>query len=107
MLAHSGSEVEMEPHSPGPPSARQTIVTVILTGMTVMFFLLLLLLITGGYFIYLAGTLIAIGAFGAFHYFLWGRLLTQETASEREEEQLRQRALGDDDPEWSDGRSRG
>jgi uncharacterized membrane protein len=89
----------MDPHSPGPASARQTIVTVALSSMAVMFFLMLVLLITGGFFIILVGVVAAIAAFGAIHYFLWGRLLTQETAGEREEEQLRERALADDDPE--------
>jgi hypothetical protein len=89
----------MDPHGPAPASGRQTVVTVALSTMAVMFFLLLTLLITGGMFLILVGIVCAIVVFGAIHYFLWGRLLTQETEGEREEEQLRQRAMGDDDLE--------
>jgi hypothetical protein len=82
---------------------RQTIVTIALTSMAVMFFLLLLVLISGGFIFVLLGMIGGIAAFGALHYFLWGRLLTQETAGEREEEQLRQRALAEDlSPESGD-----
>jgi hypothetical protein len=87
-------------------TARQTIVTVFLTTMAAAFFVLLLLLITGSYFIYLVGILSVIGGFGALHYLLWGRLLTQETAGEREEEQLRQRALADDASDQSNDHHR-
>lgn len=89
----------MDPHGPGPASGRQTVVTVAMTTMAVIFFLLLTLLITGGLFLILVGVVAAIAGFAAIHYFLWGRLLSQETAGEREEEQLRQRALADDDLE--------
>jgi hypothetical protein len=71
-------------------------VTILLTGMVATFFLLLLVLISGGYFIYLVGIIAALGAFGGIHYLLWGRLLAQETAGEREEEDLRLRALAED-----------
>lgn len=83
----------MDSHSAGSTSYRQTIVSVILTGMTAAFFLLLLVLVSGAYFIYLLGILGSLAAFGGLHYLLWGRLLLEETAGEREEEQLRQRAL--------------
>ncbi len=96
----------MDPRDLPPASGRQTVVSVVLTGMAAAFFLLLLLLITGGYFVYLVGTLGAILAFGGLHYVLWGRLLTEETAGEREEEQLRERALAEDEPRPPDRRIR-
>jgi len=99
IVARSNMERIMDTHSTRSNSYRETIVSVMLTGMTAAFFLLLLALISGGYFVYLLLILIAIGAFGSFHYLLWGRLLSEETAGEREEEQLRQRALADDWPD--------
>jgi ABC-type bacteriocin/lantibiotic exporter with double-glycine peptidase domain len=97
----------MDPHDTHPTSFRQTIVTIFLTGMVVAFFLLLLVLISGGLFIYLVGVLLALGAFGALHYLLWGRLLAEQTAGESEEELLRLRALAandDDAPDEKAGR---
>ncbi len=87
----------MDPHG-----GRQTVVTVALTAMAAAFSLLLLVMIGGGFFIFLVGIVLAIAAFGGLHYLLWGKLLTEETAGEREEEQLRQRALED----WADPPSR-
>jgi arginine exporter protein ArgO len=86
----------MDPDGVRPGSARQTVVTVALTSVAAAFSLLLLVMIGGGFFVYLVGIVGAIVAFGGFHYLVWGRLLTQETAGEREEEQLRQRALAED-----------
>jgi hypothetical protein len=46
---------------------------------------------------------------GMFHYVLWGRAFSQETAGEREEEQLRQRAAeveSEEDGHWPDTRIR-
>jgi threonine/homoserine/homoserine lactone efflux protein len=89
----------MEPDSPRPESSRQTIVTTFLTMMAATFFLLLIVLISGGYLVYLLGIIAAIVAFGGLHYLLWGRYLLQQTANESEEEQLRQRALAEDEPD--------
>jgi ABC-type bacteriocin/lantibiotic exporter with double-glycine peptidase domain len=80
-------------------SVRQSIVTTALTSMAVLFFLLLVVLIGGSYIVLLLAIVLGIAAFGALHYVLWGRLLSEQTAGEREEEQLRQRALSED---WSD-----
>ena len=67
---------------------------------------LVVVVITGSYFVYLLGIIAAIVAFGAFHYFLWGKMLLDETAGESEEEQLRQRALAEDAPDEPDERVR-
>jgi hypothetical protein len=92
----------MDSPSPQPDSARQTIVTVALAGMAAAFFLALFVLISGGLLIYFVGAVCAIAAFGGFHYLLWGRLLTRETAAESEEEQLRQQALAEDERREAD-----
>jgi hypothetical protein len=55
------------------------------------FFGLLLNVATGGYFVYLAGVVVAVVAITALHYALWGRVLDESVAGEREEEEARQR----------------
>jgi hypothetical protein len=83
---------------------RQTIVTTALTSMAAALILFALVLIGGGYFICLVGILAAMTAFGGLHYVLWGRLLVRETAGEREEDLLRERALAEDVREPPDER---
>jgi fatty acid desaturase len=71
---------------------RHALLTVFLTVLALLFFGLVLIVIGNG--LVEAVVLIGGGMFllGMFHYVLWGRALSQETAGEREEEQLRQRA---------------
>jgi uncharacterized membrane protein len=40
--------------------------------------------------------MVAIAAIGYLHYYLWGHGMSQQTAGEREEEQLRQRLEAED-----------
>jgi hypothetical protein len=54
---------------------------------TIGFFGLLLSLATGGYFVYVVGAMAAVVLIGAMHYALWGRMLDESTAAEREKEQ--------------------
>lgn len=73
------------PHSSG----RDTYMAVVLclfVGIPVFVFLNIL---TGGLFLWLLFAAAGIAVLGVFHYFLWGRAFSQETAGEREEEQLR------------------
>ncbi len=56
------------------------------------FFGLLLSVATGGYFVYVAGVIVAVVGITAMHYALWGRMLDESVAAEREEEEARQRA---------------
>ncbi len=73
------------PHSSG----RDTYLTIVLcvfVGIPVFVFLNIL---TGGLFLWLLFAAAGIGVLGAFHYLLWGRAFSQETAGEREEEELR------------------
>lgn len=53
---------------------------------------LVLIFLSGGFFLYCVLAVAAFLLIAAFHYVLWGHAFTQETAGEREEEQLRQRA---------------
>ena len=71
---------------------RHAMLTVFLTVLAVMFIGLVLIVISNG--LILAVALLGGGMFllGMFHYVLWGRALSEQTAGEREEEQLRQRA---------------
>jgi hypothetical protein len=70
-------------------SGRDTYLAIVLcifVGVPVFVFLNIL---TAGLFLWLLLSAVVIGVLGAFHYFLWGRSFSQETAGEREEEQLR------------------
>jgi hypothetical protein len=92
----------MDPLDARSKSGRQTFVSTILTVMAGFFFVFVLVLIGGSLVLYLVGIVAAIAAFGMVHYFLWGRLLIQQTNAEREEELLRERALAEDQPDRPD-----
>lgn len=71
---------------------RHAFLSVFLTMLALGFALLVLIVISGGLFLYvllLGGGIVMVGLL---HYLLWGWAFSQETAGEREEEQLRQRA---------------
>jgi hypothetical protein len=55
-------------------------------------FLFFLTLISGGWFIYFLMVVLALIAFGCLHYLLWGRMMMEETAGEREEAELQAHA---------------
>jgi Flp pilus assembly protein TadB len=71
---------------------RHALLTAFLTVLALTFFGLVLVVISNG----LVGAVILVGGgmflLGMFHYALWGRAFSEETAGEREEEQLRRRA---------------
>ena len=70
---------------------------VLLASMAGLFFLLVMLLLTGSlFFLVLLFFGFVIGV-GALHWIVWGKMLTERTAGEREEEELRQRAEQIDD----------
>jgi hypothetical protein len=72
-------------------SKRSTLLTVFLAGLVGMFFLGFLILITGGFFLHVALIVGVVGGMAGFHYLLWGKLLTERTAGEREEHLLLER----------------
>jgi fatty acid desaturase len=93
VLAFPSTREEIMDHNYSPQQQqRHALLTVFLTVLALMFFGLVLIVIGNG--LVEAVVLIGGGMFllGMFHYLLWGRALSQETAGEREEEQLRQRA---------------
>ena len=71
---------------------RENMLTVLLAGIVGIFGLGFLILISGGYFLWLVLVLAGSITFFGLHYLLWGKLMTDATAGEREEEVLRQRA---------------
>ncbi len=85
-----------------PRQRRESFLTLFLTALGALFFLFVLILLTGGYLVYVL--LIGGGLFGVglLHYLLWGRLLSQQVAGEREEERLRRRAEEEDEPSQQD-----
>src|SRR2546430_226479 len=89
----------MDPYEP-PPPGRETMLTVILTGMVLVFSLFVLIIITGGWVMYLALVVAALAWLFLFHYFTWGKPLSDEMKGEREEEQLRQRIKTTDTDDW-------
>jgi hypothetical protein len=72
-------------------SKRSTFLTVALAGIVGMFFLGFMILITGGFFVHVALILGVVGVMSGLHYLVWGKLLTDRTAGEREEHQLLER----------------
>jgi hypothetical protein len=75
----------------------------LLGGTVGSFFFLGLTIITGGYFLYFLLLVGGVVLLGWVHYLLWGKLLSEQTAGEREEEQVRQQA---DDWQRPDARMR-
>jgi hypothetical protein len=82
----------MEPSENSEQQRRGACLSVMLTAGFAAFLLVVLVLATGGWAVYVVGVAAAIAGFGAIHYFLWGRLMLQQTAGEREEEEVRQQA---------------
>ena len=82
----------MEPNDGAERQQRGACLTILLTGGLVGMILLVLVLATAGWAMHVVWIGTAIVLFGLFHYLLWGRLLLQQTAGEREEEEVRQKA---------------
>ncbi len=81
---------------PRPSDARQNFLSLFLATVLGGFFLFVLVLLTGGLFLYVVLLVAFIGFLALFHYVLWGKLMSDSVAGEREEEQLRQRALSEE-----------
>jgi len=87
---------------PTPKNKRESMLTIILVtvfGAGVFFFLNFVSL---GIFSYVIGIVAAIAIVGTFHYVLWGFALTEETAGEREEAELKARLEMEEKPAVSD-----
>jgi hypothetical protein len=84
-------------NDPPDPSARRAhFLPILLATMGLFFFLLVLVMLTGGFMFYIVMCVLIAVAFGSLHWLLWGRLLTDLTAGEREEERLLQRAQSEE-----------
>ncbi len=75
-----------------PNPQRASFLSVMLAGMAGLFFLLVLILLTGGFVFWIVLCVACAVGLGTLHWLLWGRLMTQLTAGEREEHQLLERA---------------
>jgi threonine/homoserine/homoserine lactone efflux protein len=82
----------MEPGDDTERQRRGSCLAIVLTGGLVGLLLLLLILATGGWAVHIVWITAAILGFGGVHYLLWGRTMLQQTAGEREEEEVRRRA---------------
>ena len=87
-------------------SGRDTYLTILLCGFVGIPLFVFLTIITGGLFLWMLIGAAGIGVLGAFHYLLWGRSFSQETAGEREEEELRGELETEGWPDDEPGRSR-
>jgi hypothetical protein len=79
-----------------PTARRSHFLPILLASMGLFFFLLVMVLLTGGFVFYIVLCVMAAVSFGSLHWLLWGKLLTDLTAGEREEERLLQRARGEE-----------
>jgi hypothetical protein len=77
----------MEPSQQPQPPLRETMLTVVLTGLGAGAFLLFLIVISGGFFFYVVLAVAAMVGLGYFHYMVWGYAMTQEVAEEQAQAQ--------------------
>jgi hypothetical protein len=88
----------MNPDMQASQQRRQRTMTTMLGLVVFAFLVFTLVLLTGGFFIYVVGVGAFIGVFGFFHWMVWGKVLTEQTAGEREEAELLRRASSDSEP---------
>src|SRR5262245_4514674 len=81
-------------------SARENMLAIMLTLMTLGGFGVFLIVVTGGLLLQIVGVVIIGAAVGWVHYRLWGRSLVEKTAGEREEAELKEKLDGES---WEDG----
>jgi hypothetical protein len=85
-----------------PVQRRATHLPLMLGGMLAVFLTVFLILITGGFFFYVVLAVGGLLAVGMLHWVTWGKLLTDQTAGEREEAELLDRARADEGgPSWT------
>src|SRR5262245_10736854 len=78
---------------------RETILTVALVIILSGLFIFFMNLISLGIFMHVAAALVALALVGFLHYVLWGHALSEQTAGEREEAELRAKMDAEKD-EW-------
>jgi hypothetical protein len=77
---------------------RESFLTIFLTLLGSAGILLYLIAVTGGFFLYVILAVLVIASVGFFHYLLWGRMMSESVAGEREELEQRERAEAADWP---------
>ncbi len=82
--------------APDRTANRQACLSVMLATLFAVFLMFMAFLVTGGAIIYVLPVIIGLGLFGWMHYLLWGKAMNEETAEERETEQLWQEIQRDD-----------
>ena len=86
---------------------RETMLVVLGSAVAIMSLVVVFTFLTGGFLTYILGGVAAVAALGGINYLLWGRAMTQNTAGDREEMELReqsersQRDWSPDDPRSS------
>ena len=76
---------------------RQTFLTIFLAGVVVIGLLFVFTILTGGFLLSVLAVMAVAGVIAGFHYLLWGRAYTQETAGEREEMEAEERARAEEE----------
>jgi hypothetical protein len=76
---------------------RETMLTVILSGLAAGFFLFFLILVSDGLILYMVLAVAAVVALGFFHYVVWGYAMTQEVADEQAHEAASRQAAVDNE----------
>src|SRR3984893_13849166 len=79
-------ETIMIPHDNPHQQRRETLLTVLLSGLGAGAFLFFLILISDGLILYMVLAVAAVVALGFFHYVVWGYAMTQEVADEQARE---------------------
>jgi polyferredoxin len=74
---------------------RETLLTVILSGLAAGFFLFFLILVSDGLILYMVLAVAAVVALGFFHYVVWGYAMTQEVADEQARDAANRQETGD------------
>jgi high-affinity Fe2+/Pb2+ permease len=78
---------------PNDPVQRRTaLLPVFLTLLVGGFFCTALIVVTGGAFFYVVGVVVLFVLLGFVHYALWGAAMSEQTAGEREEMELLEKA---------------
>lgn len=62
-----------------------------LVGSIGGFFLFVMILLTGGWFLYVLLVALMVAMFIMFHWVIWGKYLTEQTAGEKEELAIREK----------------
>lgn len=87
---------------PDPAQARRSSFLSLLLGMLAALFALGLLILLGGSLLFpFVAVILGIIAVAMFHYLLWGKSLSEQTAGEREEMALNERARDSDATPWT------